>query len=242
MRNPAAIVASAAHRPSPRTRAWIAAAVAGGGQHVAECAAAIGSWDELAALWELGWLGTVRASQRLQGAGLRARLHALANAMRPVGGCGIEGGPWANLRPGDQVLAHGSLVAVAARDGDETDVDAAAVVSSEADLWAPHRAGEVGDVDASTREGRPDRSPTQDHRVRVILAGSVLVGAAALDPGAAVVVLGHFDRVVNPEGAASGPRQPPTMSVLRSGATLPLVLLARGSDRRGGNVAPGEII
>jgi hypothetical protein len=59
------------------------------------------------------------------------------------------------------------------------------------------------------------------------LAGAVLVGAPTVADGDLVAAVGVFDEVVSSGGRSSSTREPPTMSVVRAGSTLPLVVIAR---------------
>jgi hypothetical protein len=167
-------------------RAWLRQA-AGSDETLLARLGPFGTFAALTVLWEAGWLGVRRRSDRLTEAGIRHRLRAIAGARRSIADAAV-------LAAGTAVLLEGTVSALAPLSLEDGSGERASVPAAP-EHWIGV-AGPAGEGDRVTLLGfaepaldltRPPRGPRRPGR-------AVLVRAARLP------VIAHL---------ASAPRQSP---------------------------------
>lgn len=209
--------------PAGRDTSLVREVLSHGGTRLRRAAEVFASFEHLMALAESGWLGPPRASARVSMAESRERLCAIAARSR---------GPasLAEFRPGEPVLVTGRVQSL----------DAAAPSRTLFWHWEPwaYNAEEFfAEEDPWPLPKEPRYVETaydfllidENARsaVRVCVDGAHLVAAARLLAGTRIGVLGFLDEEVSPEGERASVREVPMRHVLRSGGSLPLLVLGK---------------
>lgn len=207
--------------PAGRDTSLVREVLSRGGARLERAAEVFNSFEHLMALAESGWLGPPRASARLSMAESRKRLCDIAARAR---------GPEAlsDCRPGDPVFVTGRVLAPDVTAADrrvlwqwEPWAYTADEFFAEEDPWPlprePRYVETAYDFLLSDDEGRCS--------VRVCVDGAHLVAARRLLVGSRIGVLGFFDQEVSVAGVRPSPRHSPLQPLLRSGTSLPLLVL-----------------
>lgn len=188
--------------PQGRDTGFVREILAPGGARLERAADLFGTFQNLMALSEAGWLGNGRASMRLSLAESRERLCDLATRQKAIADVG-------QCRPGDPLVVTGRAQAVAP--------------TSVSTLWH----GEVPAGVSGYVETAYDFELACDAvHLRVRVDGAHLVAASSLVVGDEVMVVGFFDQQVDGAGARMSVRGEPLRNVVRSSSSLPLLVLA----------------
>ncbi len=207
--------------PAGRDTSLVREVLSRGGARLERAAEVFNSFEHLMALAESGWLGPPRASPRLSMAESREKLCDIAARAR-----GPEN--LAGCRPGDPVFVTGWVQAVEVTPEPRT-------LFWHWEPWAYNEDEFFAEEDPwpLPREARYvetayDFMLIDDHNhasVRVCVDGAHLVASRRLLAGTRIGVLGFFDEDVSAEGHRPDPRHSPLRSLLRSGSSLPLLVL-----------------